>query len=540
MSFMFLIKGTIIMDQKPVGEKLEKIAREMEEAGASKWETVKVIKRLIEEAVPEQKLRENAIAMLAELNKAAAEVMESFEKLKVYTSADRLENFDRGNIIRSLLRETKISRALAEKIGSEVEDRLKDLKAGFLNTALIRELVNVKLLEYGQEGIREEYVRLGMPVYDVGKKLEDGFFENAEILKEYYILKVIPAKPRERFFGGEINIGEIGDFGNRLFSGTLAIKESNAQGIVPGIYAEFAEKQKFFSMPLNIPSINMQIATAIGGMSEKKIDEFSAFLAGHLARLCTANKGRGDSCIGIDIFADEKFGLGQERKDAAINFGIKLFNDLGKYCNSGYTAKVSVDSKYKTKIMKKEMPEKEISFINCSNGRVVALNDSFYCNGKGISGFFGINLDVVAEKYKDGFNEKSEEILLEIRELNDLKNALLSKRKYLGDNGILIGDFQPGLGVYGAFSAQQKIRDVKAVEGFFSSAPKILGKNWTVIEMILQDSAGKPAEVSGESNDYIGDLISKKSLMGKRNAGNAAQLEELLGNGICEVVFRPS
>ena len=112
-----------------------------------------------------------------------------------------------------------------------------------------------------------------MPVYDVGKKLEDGFFENAEILKEYYILKVIPAKPRERFFGGEINIGEIGDFGNRLFSGTLAIKESNAQGIVPGIYAEFAEKQKFFSMPLNIPSINMQIATAIGGMSEKKIDE---------------------------------------------------------------------------------------------------------------------------------------------------------------------------------------------------------------------------------------------------------------------------
>ena len=528
------------MSQKPVGEKLEKIAREMEEAGATKWETMKVIRKLEEGQVQETKLRESAIEALREINGAAAGVMASFEKLKVYTSAERLENFDRGNIIRSLLKETRISRALAEKIGGEVEDMLKDLKAGYLNTALIREIVNVKLLEYGQDGIREEYARLGMPVYDVGKKLESGFFGNAEILKEYYLLKVIPPKARELHFSGEINIANAGDFGSRIFSGTLNFGEKDAHEVVPEIYAKFAERQGFFSMPLNIPSINMQLAPVIQEMSAKKMHEFSAFLAKHLQKIYSSYGGKEKGCIGIDLYGGEEFGLKQEQKENAVGFGRELFSRLSKYENPGFVVKVSVDSKYKTRIMKDEIRKGGISFVNCCEGRIIPLNDGAYCSGSGISGYFGINLAAISGKYPDDFIEKSEEILQELNALSQLKEKLLSEKKYFGENGIDIGGFRPALGIYGISQLQETQEHAKGLDKFFSSVARALGKNWIAIDAATAVETGRIADASRDAKSGERAAASRKSAMARVTVDNAAALEEMLEKKISEVVVSVS
>src|SRR3989344_7213660 len=125
---------------RPIKEVLQRIAFECQESGATKWQVLKIIKELEEFEGTEQQLRKNASEALEKLNPEAAKTLSSFEKMRVYTSAEKLEPFDRGNIIKSLLKETSVSRHVAEKIGAEVEDRIKDLKLSELNTQIIREM----------------------------------------------------------------------------------------------------------------------------------------------------------------------------------------------------------------------------------------------------------------------------------------------------------------------------------------------------------------------------------------------------------------
>ena len=169
---------------KPIKESLQIIAFECYESGASKWQVMKVLKEIENFQGTKKQLNTKVTEILAELNPEAAKTFSSFEKLKVFTSAEKRQAFDRGNIIKSLLKETKISRAIAKTIGSEVEDKIKDLQLDYLNTSLIREMVNVKLLDYGHEPVHGEYARLGLPVFEVKKKLEQNIFENKEILRE--------------------------------------------------------------------------------------------------------------------------------------------------------------------------------------------------------------------------------------------------------------------------------------------------------------------------------------------------------------------
>src|SRR3989344_4688653 len=107
---------------RPIKEVLQRIAFECQESGATKWQVLKIIKELEEFEGTEQQLR---------------------------------------------------------KIGSEVEGKIKDLKIEYLNTHIIREMVNVKLLEYGHEPVHSQYARIGMPVYEVKKNLDTRGFDGS-------------------------------------------------------------------------------------------------------------------------------------------------------------------------------------------------------------------------------------------------------------------------------------------------------------------------------------------------------------------------
>ena len=130
-----------------VEEKIQIIAKEIGEANASTWTITKIIKQLSEmKTGNEKKLREKTLELLSELDPTAAVIYQRFNSMKVYTSKETANNFNRGNIITSLLKETNISRSVAEKITQEVEEQIKDAKINFLTTGLIRELVNSKLI----------------------------------------------------------------------------------------------------------------------------------------------------------------------------------------------------------------------------------------------------------------------------------------------------------------------------------------------------------------------------------------------------------
>lgn len=94
--------------------------------------------------------------------------------VKVRTSKNILEKFDCTKIIESLIRETGIAQKNAEQIAKEIETEVVNLKLKYLTAPLLREMINVKLLEHGYESARMKYTRLGMPVYDIKQLIAQG------------------------------------------------------------------------------------------------------------------------------------------------------------------------------------------------------------------------------------------------------------------------------------------------------------------------------------------------------------------------------
>ncbi|HRR95546.1 MAG TPA: ATP cone domain-containing protein [Candidatus Ratteibacteria bacterium] len=88
-------------------------------------------------------------------------------KISVVRSDENLTDWNREKIIEALLRETGISRNIAEIIVSEVEEEVITSKLNVLTSSIIRELVNSKLVKYGFEKEREKHSRIGIPLYDV-------------------------------------------------------------------------------------------------------------------------------------------------------------------------------------------------------------------------------------------------------------------------------------------------------------------------------------------------------------------------------------
>lgn len=123
-----------------IEEKIQSIAREIEEAGATQWNITRIVKTLMEmNTTNEKKLREKTLELLKELDPNSAAIYERFSKMKVYLTSEKIAPFNRGHIITSLLKETNISRTAAEKITIEVENQIKDAKINFLTPSIIRE-----------------------------------------------------------------------------------------------------------------------------------------------------------------------------------------------------------------------------------------------------------------------------------------------------------------------------------------------------------------------------------------------------------------
>lgn len=87
--------------------------------------------------------------------------------LFVRTSAEEITPWNRQRIVDALVREADIDCQLAVEISEEVEKQIVSSGIGLLTTALIRELVNARLIERGLEKERRLHGRLGFPLYDV-------------------------------------------------------------------------------------------------------------------------------------------------------------------------------------------------------------------------------------------------------------------------------------------------------------------------------------------------------------------------------------
>ncbi|MFW9819642.1 MAG: hypothetical protein ACFFE5_08540 [Candidatus Thorarchaeota archaeon] len=91
--------------------------------------------------------------------------------------------FHPGFIYQSLLKETNISKIDAKKITEQVVRFLVSANLNLITAPLIREIVNVHLLQSGFEQERLLYTRVGLPVYDLNKIFNERV-ESKEVVSE--------------------------------------------------------------------------------------------------------------------------------------------------------------------------------------------------------------------------------------------------------------------------------------------------------------------------------------------------------------------
>ncbi|MBU3904757.1 MAG: hypothetical protein KJ906_01245 [Nanoarchaeota archaeon] len=153
-------------------------------------------------------------------------------EIYVSTSMQTFERFDRVKIAESIVRETELNPIDADRIAFETEKFIKAMNIEHVSAPLIREIVNVKLLESGYEKERALYTRIGMPVYDVTQIINRGSKENANlqynpetihkimadrVSKEYTLTKILPKEMANAHMNGSIHIHDMDYFFSRPF-----------------------------------------------------------------------------------------------------------------------------------------------------------------------------------------------------------------------------------------------------------------------------------------------------------------------------------
>ncbi len=144
--------------------------------------------------------------------------------LKVRTSNNEFQPFDKSKIVEALINETGLDRKTSEKIGDEVEKEIRNISPNYLTAPMIRELVNAKLIEHGLEDFRIKHTRLGIPIYDIKKLINMGTRENAnlmhnpesihkwvadETMKQYALLEVFPKHIADAHMRGDIHLHDL-------------------------------------------------------------------------------------------------------------------------------------------------------------------------------------------------------------------------------------------------------------------------------------------------------------------------------------------
>lgn len=515
-------------DNTPISELLEKIAKECREATASEWDITKIIKALSTEKTQNiNELREKATKILEQTNPQAAKIYCSFNQLKVITSKNTIEPFDRGNIIKSLVKETSTNRTIAEKIGHEVEDKIKDLKINNLTTSLIREMVNAKLLEYGHESVRNQYARLGLPVFEVEKKTGNGFFYSRQIMEEYNLLKIIPQKIAMQHFESEIFIEDIAGFSTKCISYCeTGIESEKPQNAILELMAKAGRIQKFFTKPVSFFAPNFSFTGEIknAGREEKEFLENFSKAAGLMEK----------NLFGIPLFVPEKFEKSKNR-EIAKKTGIKLCQMQKP------NFAIEIDSKYQLKLLEEKIFENDFLIINCGKRELLPLNRNFCSKKKALITATAVNLPKIAGKNarkESSFFRELNEKIESAKELHSLKAGLLKKQNYWKQNNIAIEEHCSAIEFYAIEKACKIFLETPGEKECFEFAEKIAANSLKQIDEMpieLCEARSKNAIERFEKNpDEKTVWRNKKLIKGflkKEKAETKSELNELIDEG---------
>jgi hypothetical protein len=507
-----------------VEEKIQVIAKEIQEANANQWTVTKIVKALNElNTGSEKKLREKALELLKELDPNAAVIYERFSKMKVYTSSETIRGFNRGNIVNSLLKETNISRTAAEKITLEVENQVKDAKIVFLTPSLIRELVNAKLIAYGFEEVRNNYARVGEPVFEVKKKIEAGPY-SGETAREYNILLEVPREARELHYDGTIHIEDTAGFSFRPYAYSIISekKESIEETICDSI-KQVAHNKKYFYLP---PSLYGLTFACAGFVKTNKQAENAAELIKTASGILEEKP-----LLSLELFTPSKLeGLGAHRLEAA-----KISN-----CLLNENVVVGVDSKYSLKLIEPE--GKQFMILNNSGEEYYPLSKKLFSPTRGINLFINLNL----EKMVDGedekiFFEKLNHVADTIKHLCEKKKEDLQKKAYLKQ--FPLEEMKTGIGLTNLFKLSENFstKPVEFSNKVFKELTELF-EDYLLFGLASEEAQKRFTKAVGKEIFSQETLAFEECLTSKKccftgKAGTIKELNELLDKKVKQVEY---
>lgn len=283
--------------------KADKIIAACMNAGVSlelSTEIASEVKAVLYDSMPTSEVRSIVYEKLKKFNPDIADRFMYRLNLRVRTSKIMLETFKLHKIADSLMAETDLDEVHALKIARDVEKELSRLKLDYVTAPLIREIVNVKLLEHGFENTRARYTRLGMPVYDVtalimggsgdGRQYNPDTIEDVmaeQMILEYTLLNVLPSNLADAHLAGRIHIHDIGHFPIRTYSFSHDLRFF----LKSGFRADGVGKYSATSGPPKNPEVAFLQAAKILGAAQTScvggqgLNYFNTFMAPYVSGL---------------------------------------------------------------------------------------------------------------------------------------------------------------------------------------------------------------------------------------------------------------
>lgn len=254
-----------------------------------------------------------------------AEISETTDlTLFVRTTGEEIIAWDRQRIVDALVREADIDYKVAERISKDVEKQIIASGIGVLTTALIREMVNVRLIEKGLEKERRLHGRLGFPLYDVRQLILHPNKQDANIphspegtnlifaegiKRELSLHDVFSADVGEAHNQGDIHIHALG-YIDRPYSCRQSLEYLKLNGLNlpqaintanPAKYAEVllmhmvrfsSALQGNFASTIAWDALNISFAPYLSAMTDREVRQFAQMLIYEFSQLAATRGGQ--------------------------------------------------------------------------------------------------------------------------------------------------------------------------------------------------------------------------------------------------------
>lgn len=272
---------------------------------------------------------ERAVTVIRPAARPAADAID-IALLVGSSSKQEIDAWDRSKIVDSLVKEAGTDSALAEEIALAVEDRIDRSSLMTVTTAIIREMVDLELLERGLTTMHKRHSHLGLPMWDVEQIITNANHENSNtthnpesinltiaetILKEFALRRVFSEDVAEAHYVGDVHLHDLGfivrpycgghsleyikKFGLKLPNITSVSKPAQHAEVLIGHMVKMASAlQAHYAGAVGWEAVNLFFAPHLVGKSADEMKQLAQMLIFEFNQLAGA---RGSQVVFTDF-----------------------------------------------------------------------------------------------------------------------------------------------------------------------------------------------------------------------------------------------